>query len=286
MSTTFTNSMFSQLKSALSNNNEQQSNSKYKDILKLTVGNVYTVRLIPNVESPDKTFFHYYTQGWNSYSNGRYVSTISPQTWGEKDIISETRYRLLQHGTEEEKEKAETLIRRESWLANVYVVNDPENPENNGEVKLLRFGKQLYKIINDAISGEDSDEFGVKIFDLGKGGCNLKIKVERQGDFPTYVSSRFAAPSQIEGMTEDKTEEILTNVTDLETVFPARSESEMRSMLDEHFFCSDSSADVNEAWAPEQTTTTTETTTETSTDDIDPLDDDKVKQLLDGLGDE
>ena len=253
MSTTFTNSMFSQLKSALSNNNEQQSNSKYKDILKLTVGNVYTVRLIPNVESPDKTFFHYYTQGWNSYSNGRYVSTISPQTWGEKDIISETRYRLLQHGTEEEKEKAETLIRRESWLANVYVV---------------------------------SDEFGVKIFDLGKGGCNLKIKVERQGDFPTYVSSRFAAPSQIEGMTETKTEEILTNVTDLETVFPARSESEMRSMLDEHFFCSDSSSDVNEAWAPEQTTTINEATTETSTDDIDPLDDDKVKQLLDGLGDE
>ena len=87
--------------------------------------------MIPNVESPDKTFFHYYTQSWNSYSNGRYVSTISPQTWGEKDIISETRYRLLQHGTEEEKEKAETLIRRESWLANVYVVNDPENPENS-----------------------------------------------------------------------------------------------------------------------------------------------------------
>lgn len=277
--------MFSQLKSALSNNNEQQSNSKYKDILKLSVGNVYTVRLIPNVESPDKTFFHYYTQGWNSYSNGRYVSTISPQTWGEKDVISETRYRLLQHGTDEEKEKAETLIRRESWLANVYVVNDPQNPENNGEVKLLRFGKQLYKIINDAISGEDADEFGAKIFDLTKNGCSLKIKVERQGDFPTYVSSRFAAPSQIENMTDSKVDDILTNVTDLESVFPPRNEKEMRAMLDEHFFCSDSSTDVDEAWSPESSTAES-VTTETSTDSIDPLDDDKVKELLDGLGDE
>ena len=279
--------MFNQLKTALNSGSDQSSNSKYKDILKLTVGNVYTVRLIPNVSDPAKTFFHYYTQGWNSYSTGRYISTISPQTWGERDVISETRYRLLQHGTEEQKEKAETLIRRESWLANVYVINDPEKPENNGQVKLLRFGKQLYKIITDAIEGEDSDEFGAKIFDFSKDGCNLKIKVERQGDYPTYVSSRFAAPSKVPDLTDDQINEIYTNATDLESVFPARSTEEMKTMLDEHFYCQ-AGASTEDNWneQKEQPTQTTTTTTEASTDDIDPLDDDKVKELLDGLGDD
>ena len=278
--------MFNQLKTALNTGNDQSSNSKYKDILKLSVGNVYTVRLVPNVGDPAKTFFHYYTQGWNSYSTGRYVSTISPQTWGERDIISETRYRLLQHGTEEEKEKAETLIRRESWLANVYVVNDPENPENNGQMKLLRFGKQLYKIITDAIEGEDADEFGPKIFDFSKNGCNLKIKVERQGDYPTYVSSRFAAPSKVPNLTDDQIDDVYTNATDLESVFTARSTEEMKSMLDEHFYCQ-SGGSSEDTWNEQKEQTTVENVnTEKSTDDIDPLDDDKVKELLDGLGDD
>ena len=285
MSTTFTNSMFNQLKSALVANQGQQSNSKYKDIMKLTVGNVYTVRLVPNVDAPEKTFFHYYTQGWNSFSTGRYISTVSPQTWGERDPISETRYRLLQHGTEEEKEKAETVLRRENWLANVYVVNDPENPDNNGQLKLLRFGKQLHKIIMDAIEGEDSDEFGAKIFDLTKNGCNLKIKVERQGDYPTYVSSRFAAPSKIPGLTDGKVDDVYSSVTDLESVFPARSYEELKAMLDEHFYCSNGSSEVEDDWGsnskPEPVATPS-----TDTDSVDPLDDDKVKELLDGLGDE
>mgnify|MGYP003650828931 CR=1 FL=1 len=283
MSTTFTNSMFNQLKSALATGNEQSSNGKYKDILKLTVGNVYTVRLLPNVEQPEKTFFHYYTQGWNSFSTGRYTSTISPQTWGDKDIISETRYRLLQHGTDEEKEKAETLIRRESWLANVYVVNDPVNPDNNGKTKLLRFGKQLYKIVMDAIEGEDSDEFGAKIFDLTKNGCNLKIKVERQGDFPTYVSSRFAAPSKVTGLADSDVDSVYESITDLETVFPARSDEEMKAMLAEHFFCK---SDDDTGFESTTEEVSNESSTTSDSDDVDPLDDDKVKELLDGLGDE
>jgi len=279
--------MFSQLKSALTSNQDQSSGGKYKDILKLTPGNVYTVRLIPNVNDPEKTFFHYYTQGWNSFSTGRYVSTISPQTWNERDVISETRYRLLQHGTEEEKEKAETLIRRESWLANVYVVNDPENPENNGKPKLLRFGKQLYKIIMDAIEGEDADEFGPKIFDLSKNGCNLKIKVERQGDYPTYVSSRFASSSKIEGMTDSLADELYTNATNLESVFPPRSDSEIKAMLDEHFYCNTGSTSTeDDSWNKPTETESTNTQSTTNTDDVDPLDDDKVKELLEGLGDE
>ena len=185
MSATYTNSMFDEIKTALAKTNNQ-GNTKYRDILKLEVGNIYTVRLVPNIEDPSKTFFRYFSHAWESFSTGQYLSNVSPQTWGEKDPISEAKYSLLKHGSDEEKEKAAKIMRRENWLANVFVVNDPTNPDNNGKVKLLRFGKQIHKIIMEAIEGDDSDEFGAKIFDMSPNGCSFKIKVERQGDEHFY----------------------------------------------------------------------------------------------------
>ena len=294
MTSTYTNDMFSQIASALSQDNKQ-SNTKYKDILKLSVGNVYTVRLLPNVTDPSKTFFHYYSHAWESFATGQYMSTVSPQTFGERDPIAEARYSLGKHGSDEEKAKASKIMRRENWLANVYVVSDPSNPDNDGKVKLLRFGKQLYKIIMDAVNGDDAEDFGPRIFDLSKDGCNFKIKCERQGDFPTYVSSRFAPPSKISGMTTESAEEVCGSINDLESVFTIKNEDELNKVLDEHFYCRSTSDPTADSWStpsapssakPSEAPASVSAPAATeSVDNVDPLDDDKVKELLDGLGD-
>ena len=109
--TTYTNSMFDKIKSAMSTQNNQGGNSRYKEILKTEVGNVYTVRLIPNVTDPEKTFFHYYTHAWESFATGQYISNVSPQTWNQKDPIAEARFSLGKHGTDEEKAKASKVMR-------------------------------------------------------------------------------------------------------------------------------------------------------------------------------
>jgi hypothetical protein len=278
---TYTTSMFDKIKTAMTTQSSGGS-QKYKDVLRLEPGNVYTVRLVPNVESPEKTFFHYYSYGWESFATGQYVGNVSPQTWNQKDPVAEARYSLGKHGTDEEKAKASKIMRREQWLVNVYVVNDPSNPENNGKVKLLRYGKQLNKIVSEAISGEDCDEFGAKVFDLSENGCSLKIKVERQGDFPTYVSSRFASPTSIDGLDEAQIESILKDLTDLESVFPVKSYEELKQVLNEHFYCR--SEDPAES-APSAPAAAAPAAAPAQTDNVDPLDDDKVKELLDGLGD-
>ena len=68
-------------------------------------------------------------------------------------------------------------MRSEKWLVNVYVVNDPVNPENNGKVKILRYGKQIHNIIMDAIEGEDAADLGPRIFDLGLTVLTLELKL-------------------------------------------------------------------------------------------------------------
>lgn len=273
--------MFDKIKQALTKSTAGE-NSRYKDIIKLEPGNVYTVRLIPNINSPEHSLYKYYTHAWESYATGKYVSTVSPTTWGDKDPIAEAKFSMMKHGTEDEKKKAESIIRRENWLANVYVINDPTKPENNRQCKLLRFGRQLHKIFMSAIDGEDSSEFGSRIFDLSGEGCNLKIKVESQGEYPTYVSSRFSSPSKIEGLTDDMIKSIYEKAISLDKVFTVKTYDELKDTLNEHFHCNKSKA-VNSMSAETIIKAESVSPISNASDSTDPLDDDKVKSLLEGL---
>lgn len=231
----FNTSMFQSIKDAL-NKNENEGGNKYTEIMKTVPGNTYTVRLLPYTPSPKDTFFHYFNHGWTSFATGQYVQALSPTTFGERDPIAEERFRQFRTGTEEEKEKVKNLKKSEKFLVNVYVVEDQSNPDNNGKVKILRYGKQLHKIIMEAIEGEDAEEFGPKIFDLSNEGVNFKIKCETQGEFPTYVSSRFTATGKL-NLDKKKQDAILESVHDLTKVFPLKSYDELQQMLDEHYHC-------------------------------------------------
>jgi len=282
-----TTNMFESIRGAMAKSMQQNTTS---NIMRLKSGNTYTLRLVPFVKDPSKTFFHYYSHGWVSEMTGQYLSAISPQTWGDRDPIAEARYRLSRTGSEDEKEKAKALNRKENWLVNVYVVKDPDNPENEGKVKILRFGRQLHKIVMEAIEGEDQKEFGERIFDLSNDGCSFRVKVEEQGGYPTYVSSRFASPSKISGVTADTIKDIYEQTFDLENVFPVKSYDELQLMLNEHYH-----GITEESVAEPAATASTNTPDEEDDlnfDDLEPtskkdsdstVDDNKVKELLDSL---
>ena len=275
--------MFQSIKDALASSDNKGS-ATFNEIMQTRSGNTYTVRLLPYAKDPGKTFFHYYNHGWVSYATGQYVQTLSPQTFGDRDPIAEERFRVLRTGTEEEKEKMSAIRRLEKWLVNVYVVDDPSNPENNGKVKLLRYGKQLQKIITEAIEGEDAEEFGARIFDLGPDGVSFKIKVEQQGDYPTYVSSRFTTAGKID-LTEDEQKDIYDNVFDLNDVFTLKSFDELKEMLNEHYYCkTEDSASVSPDSLTEVVTTPTEPEPElvTANGESDSVEDD-IDDLLKDL---
>ena len=288
---TFNKSMFESIKEEL---NKSKTKSGFREILRTPPGHTYTVRLIPNIKDPKKTFFHYYNFGWESYATGEYVQYVSPSTWNERDPIAEGRLRLLKHGTAEEKAKAEKLIRRENWLVNVYVINDTNEPDNNGKIKILRYGRQIQKIIDEAMSGEDSDQYGARIFDLSGGGCSFKVKAEKQGDFPTFVSSRFSPPGEVPALGSDnkKIEAIYNSIHDLDTVFRVLSYDELKENFEKHFLCSTPSAAPTKAVEETQYVETKKVAPRTlpqpvaeedSAEESDSLDDDKVAELLKGL---
>lgn len=283
----FNSSMFDTIKDALNNEGKPAQSSGVSDILRFEKNNTYTVRLLPNVDDPSKTFFHYFVHGWESFATGQYISFVSPQTFNERDPIAEYRYKVYKTGSQAEKDKARSIIRSEKWLVNVLVVDDPVNPDNNGKVKLMRFGKQLHKIIMDAITGEDSDQFGPKVFDLSPNGCNLRVRIDDQGGFPTYVASKFLMPSALDDIDPDST---YSEVRSLDDVFSIKSYEELQQGLNEHFHMTDGESPATveppapaAAAQPVKAPTTQSPVSESSDDSDSDLDDDKIKMLLQGL---
>lgn len=293
-------SMFEQIKQSLSSSDKKEGgNGLYKEILKFQPGNTYQVRLVPNPNSPKDTVFHYYNHGWNSNATGKFVTALCPTTFGDTCPIDAYYLKTYRTGTDSEKAAAAVLSRKEGWMVNVYVVSDPSNPENEGKVKILRYGKELAKIIESALSGDDSDEFGVeKVFDV-ENGSTLRIKCENRtgsrggkAQYITYSSSKFLAPSKIEVDVDG----VLNSVHDLKSVNKQTTPAEMQRLLDEHFFNLTTGSPVEEDEQDEYTQireekpsavkkvdTVVESTFETSKEDVNETDestDEALKKLL------
>jgi hypothetical protein len=224
--------MFDSIKESLS----KAPTSGFKDVLKFKPGTSCELRLLPNVKKPAETFYHYYTYGWESFATGQYINVVSPQTVGERCPVSEARYKMRQ-GTGEEQEKSSKVMRREQWLVNTYVINHSEESENNDSVKILRYGKQLHKIITDAIEGEDADQFGARVFDLSENGSSFRVRCDKQGDFPTYVASKFLIPAAVPGLNESDVSKIYDQAITLNDVFPVKSYEELQEVVNEHLYC-------------------------------------------------
>lgn len=236
-------SMFETLKQSLNkkSNNAETGNGLYKQIMKFKAGNTYQVRLVMNPNSVSQSIFHYYQHIWNSNATGELVTALCPTTFGEKCPIDAYYLNTYRNGSEKEKKDSAPLSRKEGWLVNVYVVSDPENPQNEGTVKILRYGKELAKVITSALEGDDAEEFGVeKVFDI-ENGCTLRIKCESKSDrksnnqYVTYASSKFLPPSSLD-LGEEKLASIFDSVHDLKSVYKTNTPAEMQRLLDEHFF--------------------------------------------------
>ena len=279
----YNSNLFESIKEAL-NKKTSSDSANYRDFMKLEIGNTYVVRLVPNVASPERTMFHYFHHIWKSAMTNQLVSVLCPNTYGESCPIDEYRSKIYASKNEAEIEKIKPLRRNENWLCNVYVVKDPTNPDNQGQMKVLRFGKQLFKVISEAINGDDAEEFGSKIFDLSEKGCNLRIKVEaNEGGYPTYTSSKFMSPSPLEGV--EDTEEIYNSAKDLDSIFDHKTKEEISNMLKVHFLgqeVEESSSAVEEEFVPVVSEKQTSKEKE-SNDDIDAINDSKIEDILKGL---
>lgn len=93
------------------------------------------IRFLPAPEGEDIPFVKTYRHAFKGPTGKWYVDNCLT-TIGQEDPVVQLCSALWNTGLESDKEKARLYKRKLSYISNIYVVDDPGNPENNGKVFL------------------------------------------------------------------------------------------------------------------------------------------------------
>ena len=126
---------------------------------------------------------------------GWYIEN-SLTTLGQKDPVSEHNTVLWNSGIEANKEIARKQKRRLKYIANILVISDTKNPDNEGKVFLFKFGKKIFDKITEAMNPQFDDEKATNPFDFWA-GANFKLKVRKFEGYPNYDKSEFEKSSAL-----------------------------------------------------------------------------------------
>ena len=202
-------SSFDKLTKALEQNlnpEDQSNKNKYQDdrLWKIEMdktGNGYAViRFLPASNGEDMPWQRVWSHAFQD-KGGWYIEN-SLTTLGQKDPVSEENTRLWNTGVDSDKEIARKRKRKLSYYANILVVSDPKHPENEGQVKLFKFGKKIFDKITEAMQPAFEDEKPINPFDFWK-GANFKLKLRKVDGYWNYDKSEFEGVSQIKESDDD-----------------------------------------------------------------------------------
>jgi hypothetical protein len=158
-------------------------------------GNGYAViRFLPAPEGEELPWAKMYSHAFQG-PGGWYIEN-SLTTLGQKDPVSEYNRELWNSGVESDKDTVRKQKRKLSYYANIYVVQDKANPENEGKVFLYKFGKKIFDKIMEAMQPEYEDETAINPFDFWA-GANFKLKLKKVAGYWNYDSSEFAASAPL-----------------------------------------------------------------------------------------
>jgi hypothetical protein len=163
-----------------------------------------TLRFLPRAEGDELPWVKIFSHGFQGPTGKWYIEN-SLTTIGENDPVGELNSRLWNTGSDADKEVARKQKRKLAYYANVLIVSDPKHPENEGKVKLFKFGKKIFDKIMDKARPTFEDETPVNVFDFWE-GADFKLRMRKVDGYPNYDQSAFQEPSSV----ADSEEEILT----------------------------------------------------------------------------
>jgi hypothetical protein len=203
------------------------TDDRFWTLSKDKTGNGHAViRFLEAPEGNDAPWVMYYEHGFQGPTGQWYIEK-SRTTLGddETDPVGELNRKLWATGLDRNKETVRKRARKTRFVSNILVINDPSAPENNGKVFLFRYGKSIFRMIQDAMKPEFEDEEPFLPFDFWE-GANLKLRVRiGENGWPTYDKSEFMSLSPL-GDTDEEIEAIYKQCYDLnEFIDPASFKS-------------------------------------------------------------
>lgn len=185
---------------------------------------IYKLRLLPDPEGRfyEKMMYHMYKVG------EQWHFSICPKTFDYNNFCPVCAVtQKLYKGGDADRNEAYAYKRKEKYVTNMRVVNDPRDEDKdkdaqaNGKVLIYEFPTKVENKIRDSIN--DTDEgVGYGAYDPGEEGFDFIVKIgltKPQADgkqWPDYTNSNFARMASPVGDSDEEINEVMKQTHDLE----------------------------------------------------------------------
>lgn len=160
-----------------------------------------TIRFLPGKTDDDLPFVKLVNHGFKK--NGKWYIENCTSTHGDYDSCPVCKYMSANDTYNTNEEEYKLLKRKTSYWANILVIKDPANPDNEGKVFKFRFGQKIMDKINamvdvDAGLGETPVDVTCPFE-----GANFIMKVKRVSKFLNYDECKFSKQSEIPNIDDE-----------------------------------------------------------------------------------
>lgn len=197
-------------------------------------GNGYAViRFLPAPDGEDMPWAKVWSHAFKGPGGQWYIENC-PTTIGRKCSCCENNTKDWSTGDKQIQNIVRDRKRKLSYYANVYIIKDPDCPQNEGTVRIFKFGKKIFEKIDSVLRPKFQDDSPLNPFDFWT-GADFKIKVLKKDGYWNYDSSEFSTSSPLLGGDDDALKEIYEKLHDIsEFVNPNnfKSNDELQARLD------------------------------------------------------
>jgi hypothetical protein len=133
-------------------------------------------------------------------STGKYYIENSLSTIKKPDPVGNMNRALWNSGIESDKDVARAYKRKTNYYANVLIVDDPMNPDNNGKVMIYRYGPMIHKLLEEKMFPQFDTDQPLNPFDPWT-GADFEIRITTKqfngNQVPNYEKSFFHSPKEM-----------------------------------------------------------------------------------------
>lgn len=167
------------------------------------------IRFLPGKGEDGLPFVKMVNHGFKK--NGKWYIESCTSTHGDYDSCPVCQHLSKNDSYNTNPEEYKLLKRKTSYWANILVIKDPSNSNNDGKIFKYRFGQKIMDKINAMVEVDtDMGETPVDVTCVFE-GADFMMKVKKVSGFQNYDESKFLSQSEIKNIDDETTQKQISD---------------------------------------------------------------------------